>query len=89
MTKKQIKVVNELGVHARPAGMIVNTASSFPCEVWLENEAGMNVNAKSIMGVMMLAVACGSTVTLTTKGENEEAAAEAVAKLFADKFDEE
>ncbi|MCR4820298.1 MAG: HPr family phosphocarrier protein [Elusimicrobiales bacterium] len=88
MIKKNIKVVNELGIHARPAGMIVNTASSFPCEVWLENEDGMNVNAKSIMGVMMLAAACGSNLLLTANGGKEEDAVKAIEKLFADKFDE-
>jgi phosphocarrier protein len=88
MIKKQIKVVNELGIHARPAGLIVNAASSFPCEVWLENEEGMNVNAKSIMGVMMLAAACGSVLTLTAKGSQEEEAVKTIEKLFKDKFDE-
>ena len=88
MIKKQIKVVNELGIHARPAGLIVNVASSFPCEVWLENEEGMNVNAKSIMGVMMLAAACGSVLTLTAKGSHEEEAVKTIEKLFKDKFDE-
>lgn len=88
MIKKQIKVVNELGIHARPAGLIVNAASAYPCEVWLENEEGMNVNAKSIMGVMMLAAACGSVLTLTAKGSGEEEAVKAVEKLFKDKFDE-
>ena len=88
MTKKKIKVINELGVHARPAGLIVNLAASFPCEIWLENEEGMEVNAKSIMGVMMLAAAYGSTLILTAKGEDEEKAVAAIEKLFADKFDE-
>lgn len=89
MIQKQIKVINELGIHARPAGLIVNMAATFrKCELLLENEEGMEVNAKSIMGVMMLAAAYGSTLILTAKGEDEEKAVAAIEKLFADKFDE-
>ena len=90
MIKKTIKVENELGIHARPSGLIVSTASTFPeCEIRLENEEGMEVNAKSIMGVMMLAAAYNSNIILTADGKNEEKAIAAIEKLFANKFDEE
>ena len=81
MIKKQIKVVNELGIHARPAGLIVNAASSFPCEVWLENEEGMNVNAKSIMGVLSLQVPEGDTINIVANGKDEKEAIAALEKL--------
>ncbi len=88
MIRKDIKITNELGIHARPAGMIANTASRFVCDIKIVKE-GMEVNAKSIMGIMTLAAGKGAAITVIVSGSDEAAALEAVAGLFARKFDEE
>ncbi|HLG93269.1 MAG TPA: HPr family phosphocarrier protein [candidate division Zixibacteria bacterium] len=88
MVKKQITVVNRLGLHARPAAQIVQKASQFKSEIKLSKD-GLEVNAKSIMGVMMLAAEMGSSVFIIAEGPDEEAAAEAIAGVFASKFGEE
>jgi phosphocarrier protein HPr len=85
--KKSVKVVNKLGLHARASAKLTQTASKFASQVWIAR-AGRRVNAKSIMGVMMLAAGLGSTVELETDGADEVAALEAIDKLFADKFGE-
>lgn len=82
-----IEVVNRLGLHARPAAMVVKAASEFEAEVFLVKD-GTRINAKSIMGVMMLAAECGSTLTIEAEGPDAEAAVAAVAKTFATKFGE-
>ena len=87
MQKKSIQVVNKLGLHARASAKLTQTASKFASQVWIAR-AGRRVNAKSIMGVMMLAAGIGSTVELEAEGEDEGAALEAMEKLFADKFGE-
>lgn len=87
MIKQELKIINELGIHARPAGMLANTASRFSCDIKLLKD-GMEVNAKSIMGVMTLAAGCGSIIEVTTKGKDEEEAMKAIEQLFAQKFDE-
>jgi phosphocarrier protein len=87
MVKSEIKVVNKLGLHARASAKLTQTASSFKSQVWIA-KAGRRVNAKSIMGVMMLAAGLGSTVEIEAEGEDEVAALAAVEKLFADKFGE-
>lgn len=87
MIKKDLKIVNELGIHARPAGMLANTASRFACDIKLEKD-GMEVNAKSIMGIMTLAAGSGSVITVTAKGKDEAEAVKALEALFARKFDE-
>ncbi|MSQ59230.1 MAG: HPr family phosphocarrier protein [Betaproteobacteria bacterium] len=87
MQQRDIQIVNKLGLHARAAAKLTQLAGQFQCEVWIA-KAGRKVNAKSIMGVMMLAAAKGSTVTLETTGADEAAAMEALEKLIAGKFDE-
>ena len=87
MLKKSIKVVNRLGLHARASAKLTQVASSFKSQVWLAREA-RRVNAKSIMGVMMLAAGLGSTLELEVDGADEAEAIDAIEKLFADKFGE-
>jgi len=83
----QLELVNRLGLHARAASKLVQTASSFDSQVWLSH-GGKRVNAKSIMGVLLLAAPCGSELVLETEGEDETAAAEAIQALIADRFGE-
>ncbi|NBX55149.1 MAG: HPr family phosphocarrier protein [Betaproteobacteria bacterium] len=80
-------VINKLGLHARASAKLTKLAGSFPCEVWL-SKGERRVNAKSIMGVMMLAAGVGSQVTLETIGEKEAEAMQALLALMADKFGE-
>ena len=87
MASAEVQIVNKLGLHARASAKLTQVASSFSCEVWLSRN-GRRVNAKSIMGVMMLAAGKGSTVTIDAEGEDAEAALAALQKLIADKFDE-
>ncbi len=87
MIKREITIINELGIHARPAGMVANTASRFACDIKLVKD-GMEVNAKSIMGIMTLAAGKGSVIEVTAKGKDEEDAVKAIEELFARKFDE-
>lgn len=88
MVERKIQVVNKLGLHARPAAMLVQTASKFRSEIRLRKDE-VEANAKSILSVMMLAAEVGSFVIVKAEGEDEEQAAEALAKLFEDKFGEE
>lgn len=88
MLEKDIVVCNKAGVHARPSALIVKTASRFDSEVFLTCE-GTEVNAKSIMSVMMLAAAMGSVVRIRTEGTDEDKAMEAIVALFETKFSEE
>jgi phosphocarrier protein len=85
--KREIKVINKLGLHARASAKLTQTASKFTSGVWITRN-GRRVNAKSIMGVMMLAAGLGSTVELETDGADEADAMAAVEKLFADRFGE-
>ena len=87
MMKREIRVVNKLGLHARASAKLTQEASRFASGIWLTRN-NRRVNAKSIMGVMMLAAGLGSTVVLETEGADEEAAMEVIARLFADKFGE-
>jgi phosphocarrier protein len=80
-------IVNKLGLHARAAAKLTHLAGSYPCEIWI-SRSGRRVNAKSIMGVMMLAAGQGSTVKLEAEGADAEQAIAALAKLIADKFGE-
>jgi phosphocarrier protein len=80
-------ISNKLGLHARASAKLTKLAGSFPCEVWLA-KGERCVNAKSIMGVMMLAAGLGTTVELETHGEREQEAALAILALFSDKFGE-
>jgi phosphocarrier protein HPr len=88
MVERQVDVVNSLGIHARPASMIVKTAQRFKSTVSVVKN-GAVADAKSIMSVMMLAATCGSTVTIRASGADEAEAVDAVATLFERKFDEE
>jgi phosphocarrier protein len=87
MQKRSVKVVNKLGLHARASAKLTQAASGFKSQVFIAR-AARRVNAKSIMGVMMLAAGIGSTVELEAEGEDEAAALDALEKLFADKFGE-
>ena len=87
MTKTSTTIDNKLGMHARASAKLAKLAGSYPCEVWI-TKGERRVNAKSIMGVMMLAAGIGSTVEVETVGEREQEAADAVLALIADKFGE-
>jgi len=87
MARAEALIVNKLGLHARASAKLTQVASSHACEVWLSRN-GRRVNAKSIMGVMMLAAGKGSVITLESEGVWAEAAHTALQKLIADKFDE-
>jgi phosphocarrier protein len=92
MTEKEFIVENKMGLHARPASLFVQTASKFKCDVKVRKDVGdekVVVNGKSVMGLMMLAVACGEELTLLLDGPDEAEAAEAFKALFKRKFDEE
>lgn len=87
LIEKQLEVVNKLGLHARAAAKLVNTASAFESEVWIEFN-GQSVNAKSIMGLMMLAASHGSTVDLRVEGADADQAERAITELFEQRFGE-
>jgi phosphocarrier protein len=87
MIKKNATISNKLGLHARASAKLTKLAGSFPCEVWM-SRGERRVNAKSIMGVMMLAAGIGSEVTLETHGEREQEAMDALVALIDDKFGE-
>jgi phosphocarrier protein len=80
-------IINKLGLHARASAKLTKLAGSFPCEVWIA-KGERRVNAKSIMGVMMLAAGLGSTVTLDTEGDRAQEAMDALLALIADRFGE-
>ncbi|MFM2435031.1 MAG: hypothetical protein RL063_1011 [Pseudomonadota bacterium] len=87
MISTQLEIINKLGLHARASTKLTQTASRFNSEIWVERN-GRRVNAKSIMGVMMLAAAKGSIVTLEANGEDEAQAIEALCALINDYFGE-
>ena len=87
MPKADAEIVNKLGLHARASAKLTQLASSFAADVWLERN-GRKVNAKSIMGVMMLAAARGATVSVETEGSDAEQALQSILALIADKFGE-
>lgn len=87
MIKQEIEIINKLGLHARASSKLTQTAGQFKSEVWIEKN-GRRVNAKSIMGVMMLAAAKGSIVTLEASGADEVAAIAALQALINDYFGE-
>ena len=80
-------IVNKLGLHARASAKLTQLASGFGCDIWL-SRSGRRVNAKSIMGVMMLAAGQGSTVALEAEGTDAAAALAALTKLIAERFGE-
>ncbi len=85
--QQDVVIINKLGLHARASAKLTQLASSFNCEVMLSRN-NRRVNAKSIMGVMMLAAAKGATISIETKGEDEEAAMSAIVALINDYFGE-
>ena len=87
MVKTEITISNKLGLHARASAKLTKLAGSFPCEVWL-TKGDRRINAKSIMGVMMLAAGIGSVVELETDGPQEQEALDALVALINDKFGE-
>ena len=87
MISTRITISNKLGLHARASAKLTQVASGFKSDVWLTRN-GRRVNAKSIMGVMMLAAAQGSTLLIETEGTDEKQAMEAVVRLIAGRFDE-
>jgi phosphocarrier protein len=87
MIRTELPIINRLGLHARAAAKFVTCASGFESDVQVERE-GRRVNGKSIMGVMMLAAACGTRVTLEVSGADEAAAAQALTELVQNRFGE-
>jgi phosphocarrier protein HPr len=87
MIKTTTTISNKLGLHARASAKLTKLAGSFPCEVWI-SKGERRVNAKSIMGVMMLAAGIGTDVELETDGAQEQEAMDALLALMADKFGE-
>jgi len=88
MPQVEAEIVNKLGLHARASAKLTQVAGEFAADVWLSRN-GRRVNAKSIMGVMMLAAGKGSRVTIETHGEDADAALAALARLIAGRFGEE
>ena len=87
MARAEIEISNKLGLHARASAKLTQLAGSFNSEVWMEKGA-RRINAKSIMGVMMLAAGMGTEVEIETIGEREQEAMDALLALIADKFGE-
>ena len=87
MARAEAEIVNRLGLHARAAAKLTHVAGGFQCEIWI-SRSGRRVNAKSIMGVMMLAAGQGSSVALEAEGADADAALAALTKLIAERFGE-
>jgi len=87
MPQATVTISNKLGLHARASAKLTKLAGSFPCEVWM-SKGDRRINAKSIMGVMMLAAGLGSEVVLDTQGEQDAEALAALLALIHDKFGE-
>jgi len=88
LVERKVEVINKLGLHVRPAAMLVQKASKFKSEIRLQKD-DLEVNAKSILSVMALAAQMGSFVIIKAEGEDEALAVEELAKLFEEKFGEE
>jgi phosphocarrier protein HPr len=88
MLQREVEIINRLGLHARASAKLTQVAGQFEADVWL-NRNGRRVNAKSIMGVMMLAAAKGSTLVIETAGPDEQEAMGALEQLIATRFGEE
>jgi phosphocarrier protein len=87
MLQREVEIVNRLGLHARASAKLTQVAGQFESDIWVSRN-GRRVNAKSIMGVMMLAASQGSTIVLETDGPDEAEAMQAVSQLIASRFDE-
>ena len=87
MPKVEVEIVNKLGLHARASAKLTQMAGSYPCEVWMER-GSRRINAKSIMGVMMLAAGKGAKVIIDCEGERADEALAALQSLVASRFGE-
>ena len=87
MARAETEIINKLGLHARASAKLTQLAGSFECDIWME-KGSRRINAKSIMGVMMLAAGKGSTVLIDTEGEQADAALAAITALINDYFGE-
>jgi phosphocarrier protein HPr len=87
MPQTEVEIVNKLGLHARASAKLTQLAGGFQSEIWLTRN-GRRVNAKSIMGVMMLAAGKGNMIGIETEGSDADAALQAIVKLIVDKFGE-
>ena len=87
MIQTEITIINQLGLHARASAKLTKLAASYPCEVWM-SKGERRINAKSIMGVMMLAAGVGSSVVVETDGAQEQEAMDALRALINDRFGE-
>jgi phosphocarrier protein len=87
MLQQEVEIINKLGLHARASAKLTQVAGRFKSNVWVSRN-GRRVNAKSIMGVMMLAAAKGSTLVVETDGPDEAEALAAVTRLIANRFEE-
>ena len=88
MTSREVTILNRAGIHARPAALIVQTASKYSSQIYLEKD-GNKINAKSIMGIITLGAAYKIRLTLTADGNDEAEAVSAIARLFDTRFEEE
>lgn len=86
-SSKDVKILNRAGIHARPAALIVQTASQFEAKIYLEKDSEQ-INAKSIMGIITLGASYQTPITITAEGSDEEEAVEAMANLFESRFEE-
>jgi phosphocarrier protein len=87
MLQQEVEIINKLGLHARASAKLTQVAGRFRSNIWV-SRSGRRVNAKSIMGVMMLAAAKGSTLIVETDGPDEQEALDAVSRLIASRFEE-
>jgi len=87
MLQQEVEIINRLGLHARASAKLTQVAGRFKADVWVGRN-GRRVNAKSIMGVMMLSAAKGSTLVVETDGPDEQEALDAVSRLIASRFEE-
>ena len=87
MLQQEVEIINKLGLHARASAKLTQVSGRFKSQVWV-SRSGRRVNAKSIMGVMMLAAAKGSTLVVETDGPDEQEALDAVSRLIASRFEE-
>ena len=85
--EKIVKVINRAGIHARPSSLLVQTTKNFKSSIYFEKN-GDRINAKSIMGIITLGAAYGTEIKIIAEGEDEEAAVDALVKLFESKFEE-
>ena len=88
MVERTVMITNRAGIHARPASVIVEKTKDFKSSIYFEHES-QKINAKSILGIITLGAAYGSTIKISANGEDEQAAVDTIARLFETKFEEE